>query len=103
MHRLQISLTQTQYEFLKSEAFSREKSMSAVLRLLLDEIIQDRQQVILNEDPIWQAIGVGHEINGPTDVSVNVDKYLYGERVEPASKPALQLKVAEESDEYNID
>jgi hypothetical protein len=102
MHRLQISLTETQYEFLKSEAFVSGQSMAAVLRDLLDEAIQARQQDILNNDPIWQVIGVGQEIKGPTDVSANVDKYLYGEPVESVDYHQLP-KVAEESDEYTPD
>ena len=99
MHRLQISLTETQYEFLKSEAFVSGNSMAAVLRDLLDEIIQSRQQEILNHDPIWSVIGVAQEVDGPTDVSANVDKYLYGEPVEAVDYRPL-LKVAEEPDEY---
>ncbi|MBN1994022.1 MAG: hypothetical protein JW953_15080 [Anaerolineae bacterium] len=102
MHRLQISLTKTQYEFLRSESFVSQKSMAAVLRDLLDEAIQARQQDILNNDPIWEVIGVGQEIAGPTDVSANVDKYLYGEPLEMADYAQLP-KVAEESDEYAPD
>ena len=102
MHRLQISLTQTQYEFLKSEAFVSGKSMAAVLRDLLDDAIEDRQQEALNNDPIWEVIGVGQEIEGPTDVSANIDKYLYGEPVESVAYSKLP-KVAEESDEYVTD
>jgi hypothetical protein len=102
MHRLQISLTQTQYEFLKSEAFVTGKSMAAVLRDLLDEAIQTRQQDILDNDPIWDVIGIGQEIEGPTDVSANVDKYLYGEPLASSDYNKLP-KVAEESDEYLTD
>ena len=102
MNRLQISLTQTQYEFLKSESFVSSKSMAAVLRDLLDEVIQARQQDILNNDPIWEVIGIGHDIEGPTDVSANVDKYLYGEPLESTSYNQLP-KVAEEPDEYATD
>jgi hypothetical protein len=102
MHRLQISLTQTQYEFLKSEAFVSGKSMAAVLRDLLDDAIKDCQQEALNNDPIWDVIGVGQEIEGPTDVSSNVDKYLYGELVESVDYHQLP-KVAEDSDEYAPD
>ena len=102
MHRLQISLTETQYEFLKSEAFVSGKSMAAVLRDLLDDAIEARQQDALNNDPIWDVIGVGQEIEGPTDVSRNVDKYLYGEPLESADYSQLP-KVAEESDEYTAD
>ena len=104
MNRLQISLTQTQYEFLKSEAFVSGRSMAAVLRDILDETIRQRQQEILANDPIWQAIGVAEEVDGPTDVSANVDKYLYGEPVEPAAGyPAHLKKVAEDADEYTSD
>jgi hypothetical protein len=102
MHRLQISLTETQYEFLKSEAFVSGKSMAAVLRDLLDDAIEARQQDALNNDPIWDVIGVGQEIEGPTDVCRNVDKYLYGEPLESADYHQLP-KVAEESDESTAD
>ena len=102
MHRLQISLTEAQYEFLKSEAFVSSQSMAAVLRNLLDEIIQARQQEILQHDPIWRVIGVASEIEGPTNISSDIDAYLYGQPLEPAvTHPAK--KVAEESDEYLAD
>lgn len=102
MHRLQLSLTKAQYEFLKSEAFVSGKSMAAILRGLLDEIIDKRQQNILKDDPIWSVIGVAEEVEGPTNVSANVDKYLYGPSVESAGYDRLQ-RVAEEPDEYDTD
>jgi hypothetical protein len=102
MNRLQISLTSSQYEFLKSESFVTGQSMAGVLRALLDEVIAARQKALLNDDPIWQAIGVGEDIAGPTDVSGNVDKYLYGERVESTQNMPLQ-RVAEKSNEYDAD
>lgn len=102
MQRLQISLDETHYEFLKSEAFITGQSMAGVLRNLLDEIIERRQQEILHDDPIWNVIGVGQEIEGPTDVSSNVDRYLYGEPLEPAGIQPLP-KVAEVPDEYHPD
>ena len=102
MHRLQISLTQIQYEFLKSEAFITDKSMAAVLRDLLDEVIAARQVESLNSDPIWSVIGIAQDVEGPTDVSANVDKYLYGEPLESKERRHLQM-VAEESDEYTPD
>ena len=102
MNRLQVNLTSEQYEFLKTEAFAANKSMAAVLRNILDEVIEQREQGLLNEDPIWEMIGVGADIEGPTDISQNVDKYLYGERV---SEPQLTVirKVAEEPNEYHPD
>ena len=102
MHRLQISLDEGQYEFLRSEAFITGQSMAALLRDLLDEVIIRRRDEILQDDPIWQAIGVAQEVDGPTDVSSNVDRYLYGEPLEPASVQSLK-KVAEAPDEYLTD
>ena len=102
MHRLQISLTEEHYEFLKSESFLSGKSMAAVLRDLLDEIVSLRQQELLANDPIWEVIGVAEEVEGPTDISANVDKYLYGERLETVH-PNLLQKVAEVTDEYSPD
>jgi hypothetical protein len=102
MNRLQISLNEDQYDFLRSEAFVSGQSMAALLRDLLDEAIQSRRDEILQNDPIWQAIGVAQEIEGPTDVSANVDRYLYGEPVAVASTQPLQ-KVAEAPDEYLTD
>lgn len=103
MRRLQISLTQTQYDFLQSEAFVSGKSMAAILRDLLDETIRERRREILNHDPIWQAIGVAQEVAGPTDVSANVDKYLYGEAVEPAASAEAEQKVAGDRDGDDFD
>ncbi len=103
MHRLQISLTETQYEFLKSEAFVSSKSMAGVLRDLLDEIIAARQQSILKDDPIWDVIGIAQEIDGPTDVSANVDKYLYGVPLEPVAHNHLPKVAEDTTDEYNVD
>jgi hypothetical protein len=101
MNRLQISLTQEHYDFLKAESFTSGKSMAAVLRALLDEVIAARRQDLLENDPIWRTIGVGAEIDGPTDISSNVDRYLYGERVESNT---LELPlVAEDPDEYTSD
>ncbi len=102
MHRLQISLDEDQYEFLRSEAFITGQSMAALLRELLDEVIIRRRDEMLQDDPIWQAIGVAQEVDGPTDVSSNVDRYLYGEPLEPANVQSLK-KVAEAPDEYLTD
>jgi len=76
--------------------------MAAVLRNLIDEAIEANRQQILAEDPIWQAIGVAQEIQGPTDLSSNVDKYLYGEAEYSVRAPRLRL-VAEEANEYSTD
>ena len=102
MHRLQISLSEDHYEFLKSEAFITGKSMASVLRDLLDEIIVMRQQELLFNDPIWEVIGVAQEVEGPTDISRNVDKYLYGEPLEQTHYHHLP-KIAETPDEYATD
>ncbi|MCB0168852.1 MAG: hypothetical protein KDI79_31785 [Anaerolineae bacterium] len=101
MHRLQISLTDEHYEFLKSEAFMANSSMAAVLRDLLDDIIEARRRDLLQNDPIWTVIGVGQDIEGPTDISSSVDKYLYGER--ESAPDSLFKQIAEPPDEYTAD
>jgi hypothetical protein len=101
MYRLQISITNEQYEFLQSEAFVNGKSMASVLRDLLDQAIQAQQKETLENDPIWDVIGVAQEISGPTDVSRNVDKYLYGKRLQAPENRLDQ--VAEIPDEYTPD
>lgn len=102
MNRLQISLTSEQYEFLKSEAFVTGQSMAAVLRHLLNEVIETRRKDMLKNDPIWQVIGVGEEIEGPGDASTNIDRYLYGQRAK--SVPDIPVpQVAEAADEYTAD
>jgi hypothetical protein len=102
MNRLQISLTEEQYDFLKTQAFLSGQSMASVLRSLIDEHMAAERQEALTEDPIWAVIGIGQEIDGPTDVSANLDKYLYGEPLETADSPALR-KIAEKPDEYHPD
>ncbi|HMR65318.1 MAG TPA: hypothetical protein PKE64_15030 [Anaerolineae bacterium] len=101
MYRLQISITTQQYEFLQSEAFVTGKSMASVLRDLLDQVIQTQQQEILETDPIWDVIGVAQDIDSPTDISRNVDRYLYGERLQAPENTSN--KVAESPDEYAPD
>ena len=98
MHRLQISLTAAQYEFLKSEAFVSNQSMASVLRKILDEVMADRQQESLVQDPIWHVIGVATEVDGPTDISERVDQYLYGTVEAP-----IPGTVAETRHEYHPD
>jgi len=88
--------------FSKSEAFVASKSMAAVLRNLLDEIIQSRQQDLLANDPIWEVIGVAESVDAPADISENVDKYLYGEAAAAETYYALP-NVAEGTDEYTTD
>ena len=104
MERLQISLSETQYDFLKSEAFVTGKSMAAVLRAMINEVIAQRQQDLLQNDPIWDMVGVGQEIEGPTDISANVDTYLYGEPLETSSSILpMVAETPDESDEYHVD
>ncbi len=103
MYRLQVSLTEDQVDFLKSEAFGTGQSMAAVLRQVLDEAIEKRRQQILRDDTIWEVVGVAAEVEGPTDISRQVDRYLYGEAAEPAGQQPRAKRVAEDSYEYPAD
>ncbi|MEM7028991.1 MAG: hypothetical protein AAF629_05320 [Chloroflexota bacterium] len=81
MKQIQINLTTEQYDFLKAEMLSQNKSLTVVISNILDEsILRDRQDILEN-DPIWSVIGIGKDIVGPTNVSQNVDNYLYHNEV----------------------
>lgn len=107
MNRLQISLTEDQYAFLKSESFVLGKSMAAVLRDLLNQVITARCNSALEADPIWQVIGIGHKLDAPTDISTHIDHYLYGHPLPPATSnqsldPEPLVNSQEEIDSYQL-
>lgn len=98
MKRVQLILEEWQHEWLSDEAEKVSTSMSALLRQLLTEAIENRQSTTLADDPLWEIIGVAE---GPDDgiSSENLDEYLYNT---PASKKPAVRMVAEEKSEYNV-
>lgn len=98
MKRVQLILEEWQHEWLSDEAENVSTSMSALLRQLLTEAIENRQSTTLADDPLWEIVGVAE---GPDDgiSSENLDEYLYRT---PASKKPVVRMVAEAKSEYNV-
>ncbi len=76
MHRTQIQLEERQYRYLKAKARRSGKSISALLRELVDEQIreQDRDGV----DPLLEIVGMAEGSAGST--ARHHDDHLYGDK-----------------------
>ena len=76
MHRTQIQLEERQYRYLKAMARRRGKSISALLRELVDE--QIREQDKRGNDPLLEIVGMAE---GPEEATArHHDDYLYGNK-----------------------
>jgi hypothetical protein len=76
MHHLQISLPEWQYRFLQEQASRTGQSIAALIRELIEQEAQAVQRPV-EEDPIWEVVGIGRG-GPPYDVSERVDEFLYG-------------------------
>lgn len=74
MHRTQIQLEERQYRYLKAKARRSGKSISALLRELVDN--QIRKQDEGGNDPLLEIIGIAEGPAGST--ARRHDDYLYG-------------------------
>lgn len=77
MVRTQIYLTVAEHEFIQTEAQRTNGTMASVIRGLIDEKMRIPESVweqnsLLEETPRDEAW------NGPSDLSRNLDHYLYG-------------------------
>ncbi len=77
MHRTQILLEEVQHHFLADEARRQGKSISALLRQLIDEYIESQRQLPLDRDPLLIGIARG----GPDKISEDHDRYLAATRL----------------------
>ncbi len=75
MHRLQISLPEWQYRFLREQASRTGQSIAGFIRNLIEKEVQTVQRPV-EEDPIWEIVGIGRG-GPPYDVSERVDEFLY--------------------------
>jgi hypothetical protein len=75
MHRLQISLPEWQYRFLREQASHTGQSIAGLIRKLIEKEAQIVQRPV-EEDPIWEVVGIGQG-GPPYDVSERVDEFLY--------------------------
>jgi hypothetical protein len=76
MHRLQISLPEWQYHFLREQASRTGQSIAGLIRNLIEQEAQAVQRPV-EEDPIWEVVGIGQG-GPPYNVSERVDEFLYG-------------------------
>ncbi len=75
MHRTQIQLEERQYRFLKARAREKGKSLSALLREMVDtSILGERDKT----DPLLEIVGM---VDGPNDHTARThDRFLYGDK-----------------------
>ncbi|HHB12408.1 MAG TPA: hypothetical protein ENK62_04340 [Chromatiales bacterium] len=75
MHRTQIQLEEYQYRFLKAQAKRSGKSISALLRELVDHQIR---QSTGESDPLLEIVGLAE---GPDEATArDHDRHLYGKK-----------------------
>lgn len=87
MIRTQIYLPQQQHDSLKALALKRRTSLSDVVRRMVDEKIDDKARAtnkthspvsagiwLLNQAKLAEKM----DFRGPSDLSSNMDEYLYG-------------------------
>jgi len=78
MHRTQILLEQWQYDTLRSLAERRGTSLSALVRAILTEHLEEDARRA--ERRLSQIEGIAE---GPADLGRDHDRYLYGKRKRP--------------------
>lgn len=102
MKRVQLILEEWQHEWLAAESARTSTSMSALLRQLLTEGIEQRQMDEVADDPLWGVIGMA---SGPDDgiSSENLDEFLYPTTTQLNQQSNLQRMAAESSANYESD
>src|ERR687891_2817511 len=78
--RTQVQFERAQYERLKRVAYEQHKSLSAVVRELIDQALAG--DVIAQARAIREirmaVVGSGRDVEGKTDLAERHDDYLYG-------------------------
>jgi len=80
VHRSQIMLKEHQYAYLVTESQRQDKSISQLMRELIDEHIERIRD--LENDPFFDIIGMVEGDGEP--VGRNIDHYVYG--IEPTDE-----------------
>ncbi|MFC1862462.1 CopG family transcriptional regulator [Thermodesulfobacteriota bacterium] len=80
LKRKQIYLDEESDRALKTLAGSTNISESEHIRRAVKNYIVKQKINISSDDPLERLIGLCDEPEGPTDVSVNHDKYIYGKQ-----------------------
>jgi hypothetical protein len=77
MTELIINLTETDYKRLEEVAKRTDMSIQALIHDWITKLSEVDESYDVTQDPIFQM--EGYESEAPTDLSVNIDMYLYGE------------------------
>ena len=75
MTELTISLVESDYLRLENVAKLEGKSIQEVIQDWLDKMLDITEPFDVTQDPIF--LMEGYDSNSPSDLSINVDKYIY--------------------------
>jgi hypothetical protein len=78
MIKLTVQLIETDYQRLEKAAKRAGKSIEAFINEWIIRLPEAEQPFDVTRDPIYLI--EGYESSAPEDLSVNLDKYLYGEK-----------------------
>jgi hypothetical protein len=78
MTELTISLVESDYLRLENVAKLEGKSIQEVIQDWVDKMLDIAEPFDVTQDPIFLI--EGYESDSPSDLSINVDKYIYGEK-----------------------
>ena len=80
LKRKQIYLDEESDRALKMLAVDTKISESEHIRRAVTRYIANQKTTIIDKDPIREIIGLCDNPKGPTDASVDHDRYLYGKK-----------------------
>lgn len=80
MIRTQVYLTENQYHSINLLAGREKKPAAQLIRELLERGLEQKNQITA-KDALLEFVKIGKKtgMTGPTDLSTNIDKYLYEE------------------------
>ncbi len=77
MTTLSIQLIDTDYKRLKQAAKKSGKTIQALIYEWIAKLPEIDESYDVTQDPVFQM--EGYNSDAPSDLSVNIDKYIYGE------------------------
>lgn len=77
MTELTVQLMETDYKRLEEAAKRAGKSVQALIYEWIVQLPEIEESFDITKDPVFQM--EGYESDAPVGLSVNLDKYLYGE------------------------
>lgn len=78
MTTLTVKLKESDYKHLQSAAKRAGKSVQALVSEWILQLAKPDGDFDVTQDPIYQM--EGYDSDAPEDLSLNLDKYLYGEK-----------------------